>query len=59
VGGPEEVAASVARLAAVGVDHVQVRFRSRSADELVEQVERFGTEVWPLVEEAHRAGQAP
>jgi len=31
------------------VQHLQPRFPSRSADELVEQVTRFGTEVWPLV----------
>lgn len=57
VGSPDEVAASVARLASTGVDHIQVRFRTRSAAELVEQVERFGQEVWPLVNEA--AGTTP
>ena len=47
VGPPEQVAAGLARLLAIDVDHVQVRLRSRSAAEAVEQVERFGAEVWP------------
>lgn len=55
-GFPEELAASLARLVDTGVDHVQVRFRSRSADELCEQVERFGAEVWPLVEQGRGRG---
>lgn len=31
----------------LGVHHLGVRFRSRSCDELVEQIERFGAEVLP------------
>lgn len=50
-GPPDALAASLARLVAAGVDHVQVRLRSRSADELVDQLARFGAEVWPLVEQ--------
>jgi hypothetical protein len=34
----------------MGVDQVQVRFRSRSADELCEQIATFGTEVAPMLE---------
>ena len=51
-GAPEQVADGLARLKGIGVDHVQVRFRARSSDELVDQITRFGAEVWPLVEEA-------
>ena len=50
-GSPEQVAEGLRRLRAIGVDHVQVRFRSRSADELVDQITRFGADVWPLVQE--------
>jgi probable F420-dependent oxidoreductase len=48
-GSPEELADALRRWADVGVNHLQVRFPSRSADELVEQVERFGAEVGPLL----------
>jgi probable F420-dependent oxidoreductase len=51
-GPPEALAESLARLVSTGVDHVQVRFRSRHADELGDQLARFGAEVWPLVEQA-------
>ena len=33
----------------VGVNHVQIRLRSRSADELCDQLDAFGAEVLPLV----------
>ena len=33
----------------LGVQHCGVRFRSRSCDELIEQIERFGNEVAPLI----------
>jgi probable F420-dependent oxidoreductase len=48
-GSPEEIAERLRRYAGLGVQHLQPRFPSRSADELVEQVTRFGVEVWPLV----------
>jgi hypothetical protein len=51
-GPPAAVAEAVLKLAGRGVTHVQVRLRSRSCDELVEQVEAFAREVMPLVEEA-------
>jgi probable F420-dependent oxidoreductase len=50
-GAPEVIAEAVRALAARGVTHVQVRLRSRSCDELVEQVEAFARDVVPLVEE--------
>ena len=45
----EEIADSLRAWAKVGVNHLQVRFPSRGADELVEQVEAFGTQVGPLL----------
>jgi probable F420-dependent oxidoreductase len=48
-GSPEEVADALRAWGKVGVNHLQVRFASRDVDELVEQVERFGTEVGPLL----------
>lgn len=49
-GDPEAIAARLTKYASVGANHVQVRFAARSAAETVEQIERFGTEVWPLVQ---------
>jgi probable F420-dependent oxidoreductase len=46
-GSPETIAASLLELRAMGVSHCGVRFRTRSCDELVEQVEAFGAEVAP------------
>ncbi len=48
-GGAEAVAASLNAYGAMGVAHLQVRFATRSAAELAEQVERFGAEVGPLL----------
>jgi probable F420-dependent oxidoreductase len=50
VSGPAEtVAESLRGYRAMGVDQVQVRFRSRSRSELVAQIEQFGEEVAPLL----------
>lgn len=46
-GPPEKVAHVLNKYAAMGVGQVQVRLRSRSVGELLEQIERFGTEVIP------------
>jgi probable F420-dependent oxidoreductase len=46
-GPAEAIAAELRKRKALGVSHMGVRFRSRSCDELVEQIERFGTEVAP------------
>jgi probable F420-dependent oxidoreductase len=43
------IAARMNKLVGLGASHIQVRFPARSADEAVEQIERFGAEVWPLV----------
>jgi probable F420-dependent oxidoreductase len=44
-GEPEKLAAYIADYAAMGVDQVQVRFRSRTCEELCDQVAAFATEV--------------
>ncbi|MFI2203856.1 LLM class F420-dependent oxidoreductase [Streptomyces sp. NPDC020192] len=46
-GAPEEIAASLTAYRAMGVDQIQVRFRSRSSSELIEQIGAFGAEVAP------------
>jgi alkanesulfonate monooxygenase SsuD/methylene tetrahydromethanopterin reductase-like flavin-dependent oxidoreductase (luciferase family) len=48
-GAAEEVAASLHELVAMGVNHLQVRFMARSAEEFCEQTARFGAEVGPLL----------
>ena len=48
-GPPEQLADALRAWAAVGVNHLQVRFPSRDVAELVEQVEAFGAEVGPLL----------
>lgn len=50
VSGPAEaIAASLRELRAMGADVCGVRFRSRSCDELCDQIEAFGREVAPLL----------
>ena len=46
-GPPERLAESMNEYGAMGVCHLQVRFQSRSIDELCDQIERFGAEVGP------------
>lgn len=48
-GSAEQIAASLGEWAAVGVNHLQVRFPSRSADELIDQITEFGATVGPLL----------
>jgi probable F420-dependent oxidoreductase len=48
-GSADEIAASLRAWATVGVNHLQVRFASRSVDELVDQVRGFGETVGPLL----------
>lgn len=48
-GPPEAIAESLRAYRAMGVDQVQVRFRSRSRGELADQIEEFGAEVAPLL----------
>jgi probable F420-dependent oxidoreductase len=48
-GAAEAIAAALRQRQALGVSHMGVRFRSRTCDELVEQIEAFGREVGPLL----------
>jgi len=48
-GSPDQIADALRQWGKVGVNHLQVRFPSRNVDELVEQVEKFGAEVGPLL----------
>ncbi|WP_020137701.1 LLM class F420-dependent oxidoreductase [Streptomyces sp. 351MFTsu5.1] len=44
-GAPDALAESLRAYRAMGVDQIQVRFRSRSCSELLAQIEEFGAEV--------------
>jgi probable F420-dependent oxidoreductase len=46
-GSGPELASRLRTLRALGVGHLGVRFRTRSCDELVEQIEAFASEVMP------------
>jgi probable F420-dependent oxidoreductase len=48
-GGPDRIAEDVKELVDLGVSHVQLRFPSRSLDELCDQIAGFGQEVAPLL----------
>ncbi len=48
-GTPAELAELLRAIKQLGVQHCGVRFRSRSCDELIEQIEAFGQEVAPLI----------
>jgi probable F420-dependent oxidoreductase len=48
-GTGEALAAPLREMKTLGVSHCGVRFRSRSCDELVEQIEAFGSQVAPLL----------
>lgn len=50
-GSAAELAEHLRRRKQLGVSHMGVRFRSRSCDELVEQIEAFGRDVGPLLNE--------
>jgi probable F420-dependent oxidoreductase len=48
-GEPEPMAERLRRYGDLGVNHLQIRFRSRSAPELVDQIDAFGRDVLPLL----------
>ncbi len=48
-GKPDALAESLAGLAAIGVTHAQLKFPSRSAAELVDQLSAFSSDVVPLL----------
>jgi probable F420-dependent oxidoreductase len=45
-GSPERLQAELADYEAMGVDQVQVRLRSRTVDELIDQLHAFAAQVW-------------
>ncbi len=49
-GSAEQVAAHLRRFPPKGMNQLQVGFRGRDAAEVADQIERFGTEVAPLLE---------
>ncbi len=48
-GPPAKLAHVLGKYAALGVGQVQIRFRSRSATELIDQIQAFGADVLPLL----------
>ncbi|MFE9557991.1 LLM class F420-dependent oxidoreductase [Streptomyces sp. NPDC006703] len=48
-GKPEALAESLRAYGAMGVDQIQVRFRSRGRDELLDQMAAFGADVGPYL----------
>ncbi|MFK0151408.1 LLM class F420-dependent oxidoreductase [Streptomyces sp. NPDC090493] len=48
-GAPDFLAESLRAYGAMGVHQIQVRFRSRSRAELIDQIEAFGADVAPLL----------
>ncbi len=50
-GPPDKIAHVLRKLGTLGVGQVQVRLRSRSVDELVDQVTAFGAEVGPRLDD--------
>ncbi|MFF4118559.1 LLM class F420-dependent oxidoreductase [Streptomyces sp. NPDC001714] len=48
-GAPEALAESLRAYGELGVHQIQVRFRSRSRAELIDQIEAFGADVAPLL----------
>jgi probable F420-dependent oxidoreductase len=49
-GSADEIAAVLRSLKDLGIQHCGVRFRSRGCEELIEQIDRFGREVAPLLD---------
>ncbi len=50
-GPADKIAERFRKYARLGVNQLQVRFRSRSADELCDQIRAFGVEVGPALDE--------
>jgi alkanesulfonate monooxygenase SsuD/methylene tetrahydromethanopterin reductase-like flavin-dependent oxidoreductase (luciferase family) len=49
VGAADRIAEQLGAWVEAGANQLQVRFRSRDRAELVDQIERFGAEVAPLL----------
>lgn len=48
-GAAPVIAERLSKYTGIGANHVQIRFPSRSVDELCDQIAAFGADVWPLV----------
>lgn len=48
-GEPDKIAERLRSYGGLGVNQLQIRFRSRSADELCDQIKAFGAEVGPML----------
>ena len=48
-GSADKIAARLRSYAGLGINQLQIRFRSRSADELCDQIRAFGTDVGPAL----------
>ncbi len=48
-GPPDKIAEDLAEIVELGVSHLQLRFPSRSVDELCDQMAAFGEQVGPLL----------
>lgn len=48
-GSPEHLAEKLNEYGAIGISHLQLRFATRSIDELCDQMARFGDDVGPLL----------
>jgi probable F420-dependent oxidoreductase len=48
-GKPEHIAAQLREFGDMGVNHLQVRFRNRTLQELLDQIDAFGSEIAPLL----------
>jgi probable F420-dependent oxidoreductase len=48
-GAPDAIAERLRKAKTVGIDQLQLRFHTRSADELCDQIDAFGAEVAPLL----------
>jgi probable F420-dependent oxidoreductase len=48
-GAPEQIAARLAKAKSVGINQLQLRFHTRSATELCDQIDAFGSLVAPLL----------
>jgi probable F420-dependent oxidoreductase len=48
-GPAEKIAEQIRSFAGLGVNHAQIRFRNRSVEELLDQMDAFGADVGPLL----------
>jgi probable F420-dependent oxidoreductase len=48
-GNPQALSEALAQQASIGVTHLQVKFPSRSVEELIDQISAFGSEVAPIL----------